>query len=70
MKQSMPTTPPELEAPYLDKRQAARWCCLGMRTIDTVRSRGDLPFHKIGRKVIFRVADLEAFMESRRICVL
>jgi len=55
---------------YLPKRAAAEYVGLSQRTLDYARSRGDLPFYKIGpRKVVFRVADLDKYMTRFRVDV-
>jgi hypothetical protein len=52
---------------FLSKRAAAGYCALSQRTLDYARGRGDLPYHKVGSKVVFRVSDLDAFMGSHRV---
>jgi len=37
--------------------------------LDNYRSVGDLPFHKIGAKIIFKKSDLDAIMANWRIDV-
>ena len=47
--------------------QAATKLGLSRRTLEKYRVTGDGPvFHKFGRRVLYRLADLEAWAESRR----
>ena len=54
---------------FVDKRTAAKYCALSQRTIDYAREHGELVFYKVGRKVVFRVADLDAYMARCRVAV-
>lgn len=47
------------------KKPAAELLDLSPRTIDYLVSGGELPVVRVGRRVLFRVADLEAFARSR-----
>ena len=48
---------------YLDTKQAAAYCNLHTRTLKRWRSTGAGPrFIKQGRKVLYRLSDLEAWM--------
>ena len=56
--------------PYLRRHEAAKYlgCCV--RQIDQMKHDGDLPFYKIGpRLIVFTVQDLDSLMKSRRIDV-
>ena len=50
-------------------RTAPRLCSLSRRTLDAAKARGELPFYKIGAKVLIARADLTAWMEARRVDV-
>jgi hypothetical protein len=54
---------------FLGKRAASGYCALSPRTLDYARERGDLPYHKIGTKVVFRISDLDAFMGLHRVAL-
>lgn len=54
---------------FMSKRGAAAYCALSPRSLDYARERGELPFHKVGKKVVFRISDLEAFMARFRVAV-
>ena len=57
-------TPP---APLLvDRREAARLLGVSPGTVDNLRLRGELPSVKLLSRRLFDVADLRAFIESRK----
>jgi len=51
-------------AVYLDVRGACEFTTLSRRTLDYAKDRGDLPFIRKGKKIIFRIADLQRFMDG------
>ena len=51
------------EERYLTAREAQAYLRLGKNTLLKLRVRG-LPFIKVGKKVLFRQRDLDAFMEK------
>jgi excisionase family DNA binding protein len=51
----------------VDSRVAAKILGLSIRTVGDMASRRELPLYKIGRSVRFKVNDLYAWRESRRI---
>ena len=55
--------------PYVGKAEAANYAGQCVRTLDYARERGDLPYYRVGRKVLFRVADLDAWMDRFRVDV-
>ncbi len=59
----------QLKNAFMTKRAAAGYCALSPRFLDYARERGDLPFHKVGKKVVFQVKDLDAFMAEYRVAV-
>jgi len=67
---SSPTTgdtPMRDHTTYLDTRAAAAHLGLSPRTLDRYRVSGEGPeFYKLGTRVRYRLADLEAWTESRR----
>ena len=54
---------------YVDKHGAKARTGLSVRTLDYARARGDLAFYRVGRKVCFRVTDLDRYMERFRVDV-
>lgn len=54
---------------FVSKRAAANYCSLSPRSLDYARERGDLPYHKVGKKVVFQMKDLEDFMKRYRVAV-
>lgn len=49
----------------IGKKPAAEILDLCPRTIDYLVAGGELPVVRVGRRVLFRVADLEAFARRR-----
>jgi predicted DNA-binding transcriptional regulator AlpA len=50
----------------LNQREAAELCRLSPRTLERFRCTGFGPrFHKIGRRVLYRHADIETWVASR-----
>ena len=59
-------TPPACE--FFGKRDAASYCALSERTLDTARATGHLPFYRFSvRKVLFRRSDLDTWLAKMRI---
>ncbi|WP_084168027.1 helix-turn-helix domain-containing protein [Pseudomonas vranovensis] len=54
-------------SPMLDEVQAAKHLNVSPGTLSVWRSTGryQLPFLKVGRKVRYRLSDLDAWLESR-----
>lgn len=61
------TSDPNKPAPvFLDNNQAADFLKLSPRTLEKHRVRGGGPrFRKLGRRVVYAVADLEAWANER-----
>jgi len=54
---------------YVDKHGARDYSSRSIRAIDYARERGELPYYRCGRKVIFRITDLDTWMERFRVDV-
>jgi len=54
---------------YLRIGEAASYLGVSGRFIHQMKADGDLPYHRIGRSVVFSKEDLDNFMENRRIDV-
>ena len=52
---------------YVDKRDGSRYTGISIRSLDYAREKGDLPYYRVGRKVLFRIDDLDAWMERFRV---
>ncbi len=63
----MPTTAAPVPRPqYLDNREAAAFLRLSPRTLEKQRVTGGGPiYRKLGRRVVYAVADLEAWVDER-----
>lgn len=70
LKTPNPILPPkQASKDYMSVKEAAKYITVSSRSIDNYRSCGDLPFHKVGERVILKKSDLDAFMEKKRIDV-
>ena len=49
----------------LDCRESASYLSISTRLLDDLAAQGALPRVKIGRKTLFRVADLNTFIASK-----
>lgn len=53
---------------YLNTKEAAEFTSISSVRLEEWRSRGGGPaYHKVGRKVLYSVEDLRAFMGSNRV---
>jgi len=59
-------TPPAVAPLLIDRREAARLLGVSPGTIDNLRLSGELPSVKIAARRLYAVADLTAFIESRK----
>lgn len=54
--------------PYLRRREAAKYLGCSVRLIDELKHNGDLPFCRLGRRlIVFKTTDLDGMMSRRRI---
>lgn len=56
-------------AAYVSVRGAKLLSSLSRRTLDYAKQRGELPFIRVGKKVLFRVSDLEQWLDAKRVDV-
>lgn len=53
---------------YLRREDAAMYMGCSLRQIDQLKHDGEIPFHRLGRRlIVFRVDDLETFMDQCRV---
>ena len=64
----MPTDP--IAPLLLSERQAAKALGVCVRTLYGLRSKNDLPHVKIGARVMYSPADLQAWIDAHRVCGL
>jgi hypothetical protein len=57
-------TPPR---PWLDDYEAAEYVCKTPRWMRDQAERRTIPFHLSGRKRVWHVADLDAYLAGRRV---
>ena len=48
---------------YLSITDACEFTTMSRKTLDYAKDRGDLPYIRKGRRVVFRVSDLVSWME-------
>jgi excisionase family DNA binding protein len=54
---------------FVDKAGAADYIGMSKRHLDRVKAAGDLPFYRVGQKVIFAIVDLNHYMQRFRVDV-
>jgi excisionase family DNA binding protein len=53
---------------WLSAKEAAQYTGLGFSTLAKLRLKGgSAPYAKVGSKVVYRKADLDAWLESKRV---
>lgn len=65
----MPVQVAEIQQAYVDVHGACRYTSLSRRTLDYAKDRGELPFVRKGRKILFKLSDLDAWMDRDRLDV-
>jgi excisionase family DNA binding protein len=65
----MKTPLTDLPPTFLTKAHACHYSGLCVRTIDAAREAGHLPSYKVGRRVLIRREDLDAYLERCRVPV-
>ena len=65
-RQTMTSNP--LPSDTLDAPTAALYCGLATATLAKLRCRGgSMPFMRLGRKIVYRCADLDTWLDARRV---
>ena len=59
----------KVERAFVDKHGARAFTGRSIRALDYARSNGDIPFYKCGRKILFKLSDLDRYMERFRVDV-
>jgi excisionase family DNA binding protein len=54
-----------MEPGALDKKAAAAYLGIGMRTLERLINRGEIPIIKLARRVIIRKEALDEFLKAR-----
>ena len=54
---------------YMNNQEAIEYTGLSLRSLEAYRSKGELPYHKVGAKVVFKSTDLDGFMARCRVDV-
>ncbi len=59
---------PDLPKAFLTKKELAAYLCLSIFTIDTwVSQKREIPFVKMGRKVMFDIKDVQEWIERSKV---
>lgn len=53
--------------PYLSKKEAQEYTGLSRSYIDELTERGDIPYIKSDRRVVFRKKDLDSYLNSKEV---
>jgi excisionase family DNA binding protein len=56
-----------MESGLLMKEDVEAYLRIGRRTLDRLIKAREIPFIKLGRRVLFKKADVDAWLESKRI---
>lgn len=63
-----PATSSTSQKKYFRRHEAAKHIACSVRQIDLLKHNGDLPFHRLGRRlIVFQREDLEALMRKSRV---
>jgi excisionase family DNA binding protein len=54
-----------MEPGALDKKSAAAYLGIGLRTLERLINHGEMPIIKLGRRVVIRKEALDAFLKAR-----
>ena len=58
--------PAATDPAYLNEQELSRLTTLSRTTLQTLRSKGGgPPFAKLGRRIVYRLADVERWIEGR-----
>jgi len=49
---------------YMERAEVMEYLRISRGTLDKLQKRREIPFAKIGKKVLFRKRDIDAWMES------
>jgi len=63
----METTPQAVSQQYLTKQQARLYTGLSERYLDQAREKGELDSYKVGKRVLFARASLDAYLERHHV---
>ena len=56
-----------MESGLLTKVDIEAYLRIGRRTLDRLIKAREIPFLKLGRRVLFKKADVEAWLETKRV---
>ena len=56
-----------MEKDFFTKKELQEYLRISHGMVDKLMKRREIPFLKIGKKVLFRKADIDAWLESKRV---
>jgi excisionase family DNA binding protein len=56
-----------MESNLLTKEDVEAYLRIGRRTLDRLIKTREIPFIKLGRRVLFKKVDIDAWLESKRV---
>jgi len=56
-----------IESPYIDIKTACKYLCIAKATLYQRTHLKTIPFYKINRKILFKVSELDQYVESHRV---
>jgi len=56
-----------MESDLLTKEDVEAYLRIGRRTLDRLLKAREIPFIKLGRRVLFKKADIDAWLETKRV---
>ena len=51
----------------LNRQEAAKFLRISVRSLDRLAAKGEIPYSKIGKKVVYSQTDLESYFRKMRI---
>lgn len=57
----------QIEDEWRDNQDVCRLLAISLRTLQTYRDKGLIPYSQVGHKCYYKVEDIERFMEENRI---
>jgi excisionase family DNA binding protein len=56
--------PPPTSSPYMGLHEAASYCCSSLSTFRQWTQKRLLPSYKVGKRVLYKTVELDAFIEK------
>jgi excisionase family DNA binding protein len=56
-----------MDKDFLTKRELMEFLSISRGTVDNLMKRRELPFFKIGKRVLFKKTDIDKWLETKRV---